>query len=42
MAIALTDRDLADVVMLRHAVVTVDDFIRLCNNGRGRTKGAGQ
>ena len=37
MAIGLTDRDLADVIMLRHAVETVDDFIRMCEDGASRT-----
>ena len=37
MAIALTDRDLADVIMLRHAVKGVDDFLRLCEDGSSGT-----
>ena len=37
MAIGLSDRDLADVIMLRHAVKGVDDFLKLCEDGRSRT-----
>lgn len=34
----MSEGDLADVVMLRHAVVTVGDFLTLCYGARVRVQ----